>query len=201
MKSNHSLGLISIIGASLFLLGLAAPMAAQNATPPPGAPDGVVATVPGLQALLDAIEFRKEMTAGIISGAETADAAVARLKAQHLDPQLQIDPDGYFALAASDVGERLVPARKGPDAQVFFLAARKALAAAINNTPDARPTEKAQYLSQLAFILYRRLNAIPAAKAAIEQAIALDPTNENLVRLRAQMASEHASIFTAATKG
>ena len=166
---------------------------ATPAAAPPAA--GPAQTAPDLKPVTDALKFRTDMAASVGSGAEASDAAVIRLKAQTAPSGLQIDPDADFAIAAVDIGQRLIAAGKPAGAAAFFQEAEKSLTLMIQKTPDKSALEKAQYFSMRANIRAQFLNEPAAAKTDIDAAISLQPNNAYFTQLRAVLASSRAEFF------
>jgi len=190
-------------GTFVCLLGFVAPIWAQTATVDTAAPTTSATQTPtaslDVTSLLAALKVRSAMAAGIVTGSEDADAALARLKGLTSPMGLQADPDVDFGFAAIDVGQRLVAATQPAEAEKFFRAAEASLAAVVQKTPDADAWNKAQYLQQLALIRADYLNNAAQAKTDIEQAIALQPGNKVFKEQRAMLASRHGNLFTGGT--
>ncbi len=142
-----------------------------------------------------AVKLRSDMADNIVKGLEDPGAAITRLRAQDSSSGLKIGGDIDFALAAIDVGHRLIPAGKPAAAGQFFQEAEKSLVAALKKTPATQPRDQAELLKQLAFIRGFYLNNAAQAKADIEQALALQPGNQNLQEVRNNLARGNAEIF------
>ena len=187
------------LAACGFLLALALQAAAAAAAQTPSASAATTATTaaaPDLAMMTAAEQVRGEMAAGIINGREHADAALARLKALASPMKLPVDPGAEFGYAAIDVGRRLIAAGKPSEAEMFFRAAEASLAAVVLKTPDTQSWDKAQMLQQLSLIRSHYLNNAVQAKADIEQAIALQPSDAALQREKALLVGEHSNLFT-----
>ena len=130
--------------------------------------------------LADVITLRADMTAAIVKGDEKPDKALARLQAHPSPSGLQVDRDADFALAAIDVGLRLLGADRAANAEQFFQAAEKALVKAIQKTKDEAAQEKALYLQQLSFIRANFLNEVEAASDDLDAALKLQPDDRHL---------------------
>ena len=185
------------------LVTLSAPLAVAqtagtSASLPANSTDSSPRTiVPGLNS---AVQFRADMASSVKAGAETPAAALTRLNGQPSPLGLGLVHDAEYALAAIDIGTRLV--RTSPtQAEQFFGAAEKTLLAVIKTIPDSSAQEKAQYLQALAHIEGRYLNKPAAARLAFDQAINLWPSDPGLRAARQKMASEQAEYFQSKPKG
>jgi tetratricopeptide (TPR) repeat protein len=154
-----------------------------------------------LQALTDAVKLRSDMADNVVKGLETSDAAIGRLRTLDSPSGLKIGGDFDFALAAIDVGLRLIPAGKPVAAGQFFQEAESSLIAALKNTPDAQTRDRAELLKHLAFIRGFYLGNAAQARVDIEQAIALQPDNKHLQEVRNNLARGNAEIFKDQPKG
>ena len=140
----------------------------------------------------EVIALREGMTAAIVKGDEKPAKALARLQAHPSPSGLKVDRDADFALAAIDVGLRLLGADKAADAEQFFQAAEKALLVAIKKTKDESAQEKALYLQQLSFIRANFLNEFEAAGADLDAAIKLQPGDDYLKTRKANHGRDQA---------
>jgi hypothetical protein len=173
----------------LFIGGL---LAAQTPTAP-------TATTPAFNLMIAAQQVRSDMVAGIVKGSEPPDAALARLKGLPLPMKVSIDPTADFGYAAIDVGHRLMAAGRPAEAEAFFRAAERALAAVVLKTPDTQAWDKAQILQQLSLIRGRYLKDVVQAKADLDQAMALQPNDPLLRQLSALLVKEHGNPLTGGT--
>jgi len=140
------------------------------------------------QTMADALKLRGDMATGIVNGSEKSAAALGRLHAQAAPSGLiQLDHDADFALAAIDVGQRLLAAGKADVAEDFFRAAEQALLLAINRIPDAKAQEKALYLQQLAHIRINYLNEGAVGSDNMDAAIGLQPNDANLKFMKSNL--------------
>ena len=150
---------------------------------------------PDAKFLTDALELRADMAEAVKQKAETPEAALARLKAHASPSGLKLDRDADFAFAAIDVGQRLIAASKPDEAESFFLEAEKSLEAVIKMTPDTAARDKAMLLQNLAFIHGHYLDKASQAKTDIDQAIALQPGDTYLQKMRDSLAKGKAEDF------
>ncbi len=163
------------------------------------APDAAVAA--SVQAMNDGLKFRADLVAAIVGGTDKSAPALARLKQQDSPSGLKIDADADFAYAAIDIGQRLIAAGKADEAEKFFKEAEKSLDGVVKKTPDASAPDKAFYLRKLAHIRGRYLNKVAEAKTDLEQAIALQPEDKGLQRVKEDLAKENAEHFKDKPKG
>ncbi len=147
-----------------------------------------------------AVALREEMTNSILKGVEKPAQAMARLRAHDSPSGLKVDHEADFALAAIDVGQRLLSVGKATEAEVFFLAAEKSLVLAINKTKDSEAQGKALYLQQLSFIRANFLNEAAAAMDDIDAAIKLQPDDQQLKDRKAYQARDQAELVKARSK-
>ena len=145
--------------------------------------------------LAEAITLRQDLTAAILKGDERPATAMARLRGHASPSGLKVDREADFALAAIDVGQRLLCVGKGTEAEQFFLAAEKSLILAIGNTKDKEAQEKALYLQQLAFIRANFLNETEAAFDDLESAIQLQPDDKQLRDMKQNFARDKAEFL------
>lgn len=157
----------------------------------PATPAGAPAdTVP--QPVRDTIKQRQDLANAVAAGTQTAEAALAELKAQSAQAG---DSDASLASAAADIGHRLRATGRATDASVFFAAAEESLSKMIDRTPDAEAALKAHYLANRAFLRALGLNKAALAKADLDAALKLAPNDPYLVSLRAALASDKAEQF------
>lgn len=180
----------------LVALALAGALFAQSKS----APDAATAAM--ARTMEDGLKFRGDLVAGIVAGKETPAAALARLRNQKAPGGLNnIDPAADLGIAAIDIGQRLIAAGKPDEAGKFFTEAEKSLDGVVRKTPDASAQDKALYLRKLAHIRGRYLNKVAEAKTDIEQAIALQPEDKGLQRVKEDLAQENAEHFKDKPKG
>src|SRR5690348_13269015 len=84
-------------------------------------------TTDASQAINDAIRIRADLVTSIAEGKSSASTAVDQLKSVASPSGVSLDPDADFALAAIDIGQRLLVVQKPVEAEVFFRAADKSL--------------------------------------------------------------------------
>ena len=137
-----------------------------------------------------ALKLREESTLAVKEKKETPEASLEKLKAHGSPSGLKIDREADFALAALDVGQRLIAAGEPEAAEKFFRAAEKSLDHVIRKSPESAAREKAGFLRKRAYIRGHFLNRAAEAKTDLEAALSLQPEDANLKaaleRLRAQ---------------
>lgn len=170
-------------------------------TAPDATAEAVAATAMA-RTMNEGLKFRSELVASITDGKETPAAALARLKSRKAPGGLDnIDPAADLGLAAIDIGHRLIAAGKPDEAEKFFAEAEKSLDQMVKRTPDSAARDKALFLRKLSFIRGRYLNKVAQAKADIEQAIALQPEDKGLQRVKDDLAKDNAEHFKDKPKG
>lgn len=129
-----------------------------------------------------ALALRTALARAVIDGKQASADVLLQLKASSSPSGLEINADADFALAAIDVGQRLIAARRPAEAEPFFVAAEKALEIAIEKAPDSSAQEKVILLQKLALIRADFLNKMTEAKENLDQAITLQPEDKHLRR-------------------
>jgi hypothetical protein len=178
-----------IILFSAALLGLfsAGELPAQT-TPDQAAVDQI------LTRMTDARKIREDMAQAVASGAEKPAAALLRLKTYPTPCGLGYPAEANFALAAIDIGQRLLALEKRAEAEEFFAAAELPLEAATKL--EATPVEhRVQFLRELALVRADYLAKAKEAKADLEAAIALQPDDQSLQAARRLIASGNREFF------
>lgn len=137
-----------------------------------------------------AMKLREELVRDVTEKKETPEASLAKLKTQRLFSGLKVDQDADFALAAIDVGQRLLATGRPEAAEKFFLEAEKSLTVVIRITPDRSAAEKSLLLQQRAMIRSNFLNQKAKAKEDLDAAVALQPEDKLLGRRRDQLVGE-----------
>ncbi len=132
----------------------------------------------------DALAFRREIVSSILLDAETAQTAVARLTQTPMASGLRLAADADFALAAIDLGQRLLSVGRSKDAEVFFAAAEQALDRLVNTTKEDDAKTRAFYLGKRARIRAQFLGKLALAEADLEEAIRLQPDDARLKAAR-----------------
>ncbi len=163
-------------GCLIVILALTAPAlrAQQKAEEPP----------PAAREMLAAHEFRGELVADILAERAKPQAILDKLRGRSNAMGLQFEPQTDFALAAMDIGHRLIALGKAGEAEPFFVEAEKSLGEAIGKLTDENAKSKAMLLEQRAFIRTEFLNKSPEADADLEKAAALQPEEKRLQRKR-----------------
>lgn len=131
-------------------------------------------------ALLAGVNFRSGLAREIVAGKATAADGVRLLAGERNLMGWNFVPEFDYALAATDVGQRLIAAGKLAEAELFFFAAEKALTPAIENARE--DGEKSDLLAQRAFLRANFLNKRAEARSDLEAASKLKPDDVWLKR-------------------
>ena len=174
-------------------------LATNTNLPAQPAPDAAVAA--SVQAMSDGLKFRGDLVTAIVAGADKSAEALVRLKAQASPSGLKIDADADFAIAAIDIGQRLIAAGKADEAEKFFQEAEKSLDQAMKKTPDSAARDKAQYLETLSFIRSQFLNNLTQARLDLDQAIALRPDDQKLRKTKDRLPIDPAEMLRKNPRG
>lgn len=177
MKSTPLLGLRPHLCGCLFVI-LALAVSALRADQKPEEPP------PAAKDMLAAHEFRSELVADILAGRAKPQAALGKLRGRSNAMGLQFESQADFALAAMDIGHRLIAAGKPEEAELFFIEAEKSLGQAIDKLSNDDAKTKAMLLEQRAFIRTEFLNKSPEADVDLEKAATLQPEEKRLQRKR-----------------
>lgn len=153
------------------------------------------------RSLADGLKLRSDAVASIASGESKPEQVIERLKLDGSPTGLKLDPDADFALAAIDVGQRLVTLKKPAEAEKFFHEAERSLEQVLRKTPDSASQDKALLLRKLAFIRSQYLNKVAQAKSDIEQAIKLQPDDKGLKRAKEMLPNDSAELLKNKIKG
>jgi hypothetical protein len=132
----------------------------------------------------DALQLRGELAAAIVAGRLKTAEALTRLGEAPAPMGLGLDHEAEYALAAIDVGQRLIAGRKPAEAEPFFVEAEKSLGNVIQKTPDTAARDKATLFENRAFVRENFLNKTAGADADLAEAIALQPEDKQLQRRR-----------------
>jgi hypothetical protein len=151
--------------ALLCAFGLGASLAAQTASDTE-------------KSLDDARRLRSDVAAAVTGGEVTPAIAINQLRAGNSRTGLKIDMEADFAVAALDVGRRLLGTRKPAEAEAFFRAAEETLGLLIARTPDKAARDKAQYLEIRSVIRTSYLNKLTEGKADLQDALKLAPDDK-----------------------
>lgn len=151
---------------------------------------------PDAASLQAALKLRESTARAVKEKTDTVGGAIAKLKAHASPSGLKLDRDADFALAALDVGQRLVADGDPESAEPFFREAEKSLNAVIKKTADSTAREKAAFLQKRALVRSQFLGQAKEAKADLEAALALQPDDEGLKRAQARLRAEHGQLFT-----
>jgi len=141
-------------------------------------------------AMAEARQFRAALAAEVSARSVTPEEAMERLRTAPTRSGLSLDAEADFATAALDIGQRLVASGHPSQAEPFFRAAEESLAAAVQRMAGSAAREKSMLLQQLAVVREKFLGKRTEAKAALDEAAALDPGNRDLQRKRDELAGE-----------
>lgn len=178
MKTLPLLGLRPhLCGCLIILLQLVGPAlhAEQGSGGPP----------PAARDMQEAHEFRGSLVTDIQSGRAKPQAILGKLRERKNAMGLEFEPQTDFALAAMDIGHRLIALGKAEEAEPFFVEAEKSIGQAIDKLPDRESQTKAMLLEHRAFIRDGYLNKSAEADADLEKAASLQPDDQRLHRKRA----------------
>lgn len=143
-----------------------------------------------------AIEYRAAMAEAIATFKEDPTAALVRLQNSDVIKAQSTEPDRDLAVAAIDIGHRLISLGHPSAAEAFFRLADKTLTSALNQKKAALGSkEKAQYLKYRAHVQGNFLSRPEQARADIDAAIALQPDDQSLQEARARLARGHGEKF------
>lgn len=143
-----------------------------------------------------AIEYRAAMTEAIATFKEDPTAALARLQNSEVIKAQSSESDRDLAVAAIDIGHRLISLGHPSAAEAFFRLADKTLTSALSREKAASGgKEKAQYLKHRAHVRGNFLSRPEQARADIDEAIALQPDDQSLKETRARLARGHGEKF------
>jgi hypothetical protein len=140
--------------------------------------------------LADAIQFREKLAADVASGTEKPAAAWQRLVAHKNAMGLGLSDESDLALAATDVGQRLVAAGKPEAAELFFRGVEESVDTSLQRKPGAGAREKADWLAQRAWVRAKYLNKVTEADADLAEAVHLQPDDARLKKRRDQLSTE-----------
>lgn len=143
-----------------------------------------------------AVKLREESALEVREKKTAPEASLAKLKAHNSPAGLKIDRDAEFALAAIDVGQRLIASGEPEAAVKFFREAEKSLSQLIKKTPDSAAQTKAAYLQKLAFLRSRFLNRPKEAKADLDAALVLRPNDQQLKKEKERLVIEHGPSYS-----
>lgn len=153
----------------------------------------IAAQTTSLETMRAARELRQELSLSVSQGAQTSGKALATLRSTKGASGRAGSADADLAFAALDIGYRLMALERPDAAEDFFRAAAQSFAVELNRTTPAK--ERAQLLQQLALIRGRFLGKIDQAKADIDEAIRLQPSDTSLKETRALLARGHGEHF------
>lgn len=146
-------------------------------------------------ALVAAINLRVEVTGAIIQNGDNIELALGRLRDHESPTGLGLDRETEFALAAVDVGQRLLAAGHAEEAEQVFAEAENSLGTALEQrAKDASPAERANLLRKRAFIRTQFLGKGELASADFDEAIRLVPDDPSIVRQRNQLLNTDGSV-------
>jgi hypothetical protein len=138
------------------------------------------------QAVTEARQYREGLVADLMGGKDRPEGVLVRLKSRRNSFGLKLADEADQALAAMDIGHRLLADQPAAAGQ-FFRAAEISLDAAILGTKDNEPVLKGMLLQKRALLREHFLNKAEEAEADLTQAIALLPEDKTLQRKRDQL--------------
>ena len=177
--------------ALVCVINLGVSLPAQVATDPADR----TAVAAAAKTMTDAMVLRRDAAVAVAQDQEKPEAALTRLRQEPSPSGLKLAAEADFALAALDVGQRLIAAGRPEKAEVFFREAEKSLTKALKATPDAMVNDKVQFLSALALLHARYLNQAAQAKADLDAARKLKPDDRQQEGLRDTLGKEHGEVF------
>lgn len=142
-----------------------------------------------------AAALRVGLAGEITARQASAQEALERLRAMPAPLGIDEDPDTQFALAALDIGQRLIAAGQPAPAEECLKAAEMALSAALGRTADRNARDKTLLLRKLALLRARYLNKPDQARADIDAALKLAPDDRQLQEFRQVLATEKPQSF------
>jgi tetratricopeptide (TPR) repeat protein len=143
-----------------------------------------------------AIDYRAAMAEAIANEKEYPTDALARLRQAEEIKGLTPEPDTDFAVAAIDIGHRLISLGNPAAAETFFRQADRTLTTVLaRETAPLGNKEKVQYLKYRAHLRGNFLGRPELARADIDAAIALQPDDRSLQEARARLARGHGEKF------
>lgn len=148
----------------------------------------------GGATLIEAAAFRAGLVAEIQRG-ETVKQALEEISKHPAPCGLEVDGNTGLALAAMDIGQRLLVVRRAETAEAFFRVAEQALNDAIAARGKDEAGMKANLLQKRALIRNRYLGKLLEARADLEEALRLQPESRELKRSFDLLRSEKAEIF------
>ncbi|MDI1336600.1 MAG: hypothetical protein PSU94_10525 [Lacunisphaera sp.] len=148
------------------------------------------------KSLEEARKLRTDAAAAVAGGEIAPEIALNQLRAGNSLTGLKLDTEADFAVAALDVGRRLLVARKPVEAEAFFHAAEASLGLVIARTPDSAARDKAQYLEIRALIRTSYLNKLAEGKADLQDALKLAPGDKRLQQMRRLLPADPAATLS-----
>lgn len=148
-----------------------------------------------LEAMTEAVALRADLAAAVRDGTLKPGAALDQLRGSGTNAAFKLDGSAGFALAAIDVGHRLVAADRATEAEPFFREAESVLEEAVARLPDAQARLKAMYLRRLASLRSDYLQKPDQAKEDIERACALQPEDQYLQRVRERVINRRGDLL------
>jgi len=150
--------------------------------------------------MAEALKLRVALATVVSNGTRTPGWAIETLKEEAAPKGMGLSRNAEFALAAIDIGQRLVAARQPLLAATFFDEAEISLNAALAQTPDSRATEKAMLLSKRGLVRSRYLGKGLLAKADFAEAIRLRPNDKAIELQRDRLLSADGEVSRAAAR-
>lgn len=135
--------------------------------------------------LLEGIRARDELSFRVLEGKMSVEDALDALRAEAKPYGLGLDTHAEFALAAMDVGYRLLSRRRPVEAEPFFRAAESDFGKALSDVSIERSvSDRVMLLRNRALVRADRLGRFDEAREDFDEAIRLRPDNKAIVRQR-----------------
>lgn len=150
--------------------------------------------------MAEALKLRIALFTVVSNGTRTPEWAIETLKEEAAPKGMGLSRNAEFALAAIDIGQRLMAARQPRFAATFFAEAEVSLNAALAQTPDSRTTEKAMLLSKRGLVRSRYLGKGLLAKADFAEALRLRPNDKAIELQRDRVLSADGEVSRAASR-
>lgn len=156
---------------------------------------GLAATSADVAPIIAAAKMRAELAADVSNGRASAMQALSQLRADASPRGLKLDAETEYALAAIDVGRRVLIGGKYGEAEACFKEAETILEKLVKSKTEETPAKRVQWLTELATIRVSYLDKAQEAKADFDEAIALQPDDVHLRRTRDHLGGEKGKVF------
>jgi hypothetical protein len=143
-------------------------------------------------AMEAAFKLRTELAQSVATGAQSPKEIIHKLSTRKNLMGLQFPSDTDQALAAMDLGQRLLSLKRPAEAEIFFAEAERLFGVSISKTEDSAVSEKTQLFEQRAYVRANFLNKTPEADNDLVEAIKLSPNELRLQRKREDIPAQKA---------